>query len=236
MRIMIAVFLLGSLTAAQTGSIAKADPPAKTSTSTAPNQLIIPAGTKVPIALKHAVSTKSTREGESVYAETTFPVVFNDRVLIPAGTYVQGKISHVQRAGHVKGRAEVLMHFTTLIYPSGYTVVLPGSVENAPGVDKTSVKDQEGTIRSDSQAGEKAATVGTSAGTGAVVGGLSNGGKGALVGAGVGGAIGTAIAMFHRGNDVKLDAGTTLEIVIQRDVPLDASRVPTTTRASTSTP
>jgi hypothetical protein len=29
---------------------------------------------------------------------------------------------------------------------------------------------------------------------------------------------------------VKMDAGTTLEIVIQRDVPLDASRVPTTTR------
>jgi hypothetical protein len=113
-------------------------------------------------------------------------------------------------------------------------VLLPGAVENAPGVDKTSVKDQEGTIRSDSQAGEKAATVGTTAGTGAVVGGLSNGGKGALIGAGVGGAIGTAIAMFHRGNDVKLDAGTTLEIVIQRDVPLDPSRVPTTTRAASS--
>jgi hypothetical protein len=230
MRIMIAVFLLGSLTAAQTGSIAKADPPAKTSTSTAPNQLIIPAGTKVPIALKHAVSTKSTREGESVYAETTFPVVFNDRVLIPAGTYVQGKISHVQRAGRVKGRAEVLMHFTTLIYPSGYTVVLPGSVENVPGAEKTSMKDNEGTIRQDSQTGEKVGTVATAAGTGAVIGGLSNGAKGGLIGAGVGGAVGSAIAMLSRGNDVKLDAGTTLEMVIQREVPLDAGRIPAPVR------
>jgi hypothetical protein len=126
------------------------------------------------------------------------------------------------------------MHFTTLIYPSGYTVLLPGAVENAPGVDKTSVKDAEGTIRSDSQAGEKAATVATTAGAGAVAGGLSNGGKGALIGAGIGGAVGTAIALLTRGNDVKLDAGTTLEIVIQRDVPLDASRVPTTTRAYSS--
>jgi type IV secretion system protein VirB10 len=155
-------------------------------------------------------------------------------VLIPAGTYVQGRISHIQRGGRIKGRAEVLMHFTTLIYPSGYTVLLPGAVENAPGVDKTSVKDAEGTIRSDSQAGEKAATVATTAGAGAVAGGLSNGGKGALIGAGIGGAVGTAIALLTRGNDVKLDAGTTLEIVIQRDVPLDASRVPTTTRAYSS--
>jgi hypothetical protein len=226
MRILIAVCLLGSLTPAQTGSIAKADPPAKTSTSTAQTQLIIPAGTKVPIALKHAISTKSTREGESVYAETTFPVVLNDRVLIPAGTYVQGKISHVQRAGHVKGRAEVLMHFTTLIYPSGYTVVLPGSVENVPGAEKTSMKDNEGTIRQDSQTGEKVGTVATAAGTGAVIGGLSNGAKGGLIGAGVGGAVGSAIAMLSRGNDVKLDAGTTLEMVIQREVPLDAGRIP----------
>jgi len=195
-------------------------------------ELIIPAGTKVPVALKHAISTKSTKDGDAVYAETTFPVVVHDRVVIPAGTYVQGRISHIQRAGHVKGRAEVLMHFTTLIYPSGYTVLLPGAVEDAPGVDKTSVKDQEGTIRGDSQAGQKAGTIAETAGTGAVVGGLSNGGKGALIGAGIGGAIGTAIGLFSRGNDVKLDAGTTVEVVIQRDVPLDANRVPTVAKAT----
>jgi type IV secretion system protein VirB10 len=153
-------------------------------------------------------------------------VVLNNRVLIPAGTYVQGKINRVQRAGRIKGRAEVLMHFTTLIYPSGYTVMLPGSVENAPGVDNAGIKDEEGTIRGDSQTGEKVGTVAGSAGTGAVIGGLSHGGKGAAIGAGVGGAVGSAIALLSRGNDVKLEAGTTVEMVIQRPVPLDASRVP----------
>lgn len=190
------------------------------------NRLVIPAGTRVPLALKQALSTKNAKEGDSVYAETTFPVVINERVVIPAGTYVQGKITRVQRGGHVKGRAEVLMHFTSLVYPSGYTVILPGSVEQVPGAEKTSVKDQEGTIRQDSQTGQKAATVATAAGTGAVVGGLSNGGKGALVGAGVGGAVGTAIALLTRGSDVRMDAGTTLEMEIQRDVQLDDSRIP----------
>jgi hypothetical protein len=227
MRVLMTLVLLMSLSTAQTASTAKLDSPEKPTPSTPnQNQLMIPAGTKVPIALKHAISTKSSREGQSVYAETTFPVVLNSRVLIPAGTYVQGKISHVQRAGHVKGRAEVLMHFTTLIYPSGYTVVLPGSVENVPGADKTSMKDEEGTIRQDSQTGEKVGTMATAAGTGAVIGGLSHGAKGGLIGAGVGGAVGSAIAMLSRGNDVKLDAGTTLEMVIQREVPLDAGRIP----------
>src|SRR4029077_4415055 len=171
-------------------------------------------------------------EGDAVYAETTFPVALDNRILIPAGTYVQGKISHVEKAGRIKGTAEVLIHFTTLIYPNGYTVLLPGAVENAPGVDKTAVKDGEGTIRPDSKKGQKSGTVAASAGAGAVVGGLSSGGKGALIGAGVGGAVGTAIALLTRGNDVKLDAGATLEIVIQREVALDASRVPATTRSS----
>jgi type IV secretory pathway VirB10-like protein len=207
--------------------------PAHTTSTTQAVQLSIPSGTHVPVALKHAISTKGSREGDSVYAETTFPVVAPDgRVLIPAGTYVQGRISHIQRAGRIKGRAEVLMHFTTLIYPSGYTVLLPGAVDNAPGVDKSGVNDQEGTIKGDRQTGEKVGTVATSTGTGAMIGGLSNGGKGALIGGGVGGAVGTAIAMLTRGNDVKMDAGTTLEMVIQRDVAVDASRVPENTGRS----
>ena len=91
-----------------------------------------------------------------MYAETAFPFVLNERVVIPAGTYIQGKITRVQRGGHVKGRAEVLIHFTSMIYPNGYTVMLGGSVENTPGAEKTSMKDSEGTIRQDSDTGRKA--------------------------------------------------------------------------------
>jgi type IV secretion system protein VirB10 len=164
MRFLISLFVLGVCAAAQSTST---NPGKGTGAASGDAQeLTIPSGTKVPVALKHAISTRGTREGDAVYAETTFPVVANGRVLIPSGTYVQGRISHIKQAGRLKGRAEVLMHFTTLIYPSGYTVLLPGSVENAPGVDKTRIKDEEGTIRADSQKGEKIATA---AGTGARV-------------------------------------------------------------------
>ena len=199
-------------------------PPASVGDSHA-DQIVIPAGTQVPVALKHAISTKSAREGDPVYAATTFPIVQHDNILVPAGTYVQGRINRVERAGRVKGRAEVLIHFTTLIYPSGYTVLLPGVVENVPGAEKTSIKDAEGTIRQDRQTGEKVEKAAGTAATGAVIGGLSNGLKGAGIGAGVGGAVGAAIAMLTRGADVRLEAGTTVQMVIQRDVPLDAARI-----------
>jgi hypothetical protein len=224
MSTIIILFLACGLAAAQ--ATPGAEPGSAMASAGDPEPLTIPSGTKVPLALKQAISTKNAREGDAVYAVTTFPVVINDRIVIPPGTYVQGRISSVKRGGRVKGRAEVLMHFSTLIYPSGYTVVLPGAVENVPGAEKTSMKDEEGTIRQDSQTGEKAKTVATAAGTGAVVGGLSNGVKGGLIGAGVGGGIGTAIGLLTRGNDVRMEAGTTLEMVIQREVPLDASRIP----------
>jgi hypothetical protein len=196
---------------------------------------VIPAGAKIPLLLKQAISTKNARDGDAVYAETAFPFVVNERILVPAGTYIQGKIAHVERAGRVKGRAEILMHFTSMIYPSGYTVMLPGSVENTPGADNKGVKDKEGTIRQDSDTGKKieeAAKGGVYGGSGgALAGGLSSGLNGARIGAGVGAAAGIAWALLKRGSDVKLDVGTSIEMEIQREIPVDMTRI-----ASAKTP
>lgn len=226
MRFVMSLLLLSGLAAGQSTSNAPA-PAASTETQ---KQVVIPADTQIPVTLKQAISTKNAREGDAVYGQTAFPVVLNDRVLVPAGTYVQGRITRAARGGRVKGRAEVLIHFTTLIYPSGYTVMLPGAIENVPGAEKSSIKDSEGTIRQDSQTGQKVEKAAGTAATGAVVGGLSNGLKGAGIGAGVGGALGTAIALLTRGSDVRLEAGTTVQMVIQRDVPLDPNRIPVAMR------
>jgi len=189
------------------------------------SQVMIPAGTRIPIALKNTISTKGNHEGDPIYAQSTFPVVINDRIIVPAGTYVQGKISSIKPAGHIKGRAEVLIHFTSLIYPSGYTVLLPGSIENAPGVDNAKVKDKEGTIQADSNKGKTAATIAGPAADGALTGAVIHGGEGALIGAGIGGAVGTAIAALTHGNEVKMPPGTTLEVVLQRDIAVDGNRI-----------
>jgi len=194
-----------------------------------PNATIIPAGTKIPLVLKQAISTKNAKEGDAVYAETSFPFVVNDRMLIPAGTYIQGKISRVEHPGRMKGRAALLLHFTSMIYPSGYTVMLPGSVENTPGADDKGVKDKEGTIQADKDTGkriEDAAKGGAVGGTVGSLGGLAAGGlNGARYGGLAGLAGGVAWALLKHGPDVKLDVGTSLEMEIQRAIPVDASRI-----------
>jgi len=242
MRELLTVLLISGMAFAQTADSPKPDasassapPAAATPSPAAPaapdaNTFTIPAGTKIPLSLKQAISTKNAREGDAVYAETAFPYVADNRVIVPAGAYIQGNIAHVERAGHGHGRAEILMHFTSIIYPSGYTVMLPGSVENTPGADNKSVKDSEGTIQQDSNTGKKvedAAKNGTY-GTigGATAGGLATGGlNGARVGAGAGAAAGVAWALLKRGPDVKLDVGTSIEMEIQRPITVDASRI-----------
>ncbi len=220
----IGVLLLAGIAIAAAQTSPPPNPAAPAAESQKP-MLTIPAGTTIPLSLKQAISTKTAKDGNPVYAETAFPYVVNDRVVIPAGTYIQGKIERVQRGGHVTGRAEVLIHFTSMIYPNGYTVMLGGSVENTPGAEKTSMKDSEGTIRQDSDAGKKAKEAAGGATTGAVIGAVTGGGKGAGIGAGVGGAAGLAVGMLSRGADVRLEPGASIEMEIQREVTVDASRV-----------
>jgi len=231
MRVLIALVLLCGAGVAQENPSSNANTNSSTSLRPGPragaSDITIPAGTRVPVVLKNTISTKSNHVGDPIYAQSTFPVAVDDRIVVPAGTYVQGKIISIKPAGRIKGRAEVLIHFTTLIYPSGYTVMLPGSLENAPGVDKTKMKDKEGTIQADSGKGERAAKIAVpAAGGGATVGALSTGTRaGTAEGAGIGAALGIGIAMLMHGNEVKMGPGTTLEVVLQRDVPVDGNRI-----------
>src|SRR5260370_1414069 len=51
--------------------------------------LTIPSGTRVPLTLKQAISTKTAKDGDPVYTETAFPFLVNDRVMIPDGTSIE---------------------------------------------------------------------------------------------------------------------------------------------------
>ena len=220
----------GQAVAPQSSNDAKAAPASiAPADANDPNVAVIPSGSKVPLLLKQAISTKNAREGDAVYAETAFPFVQNDRILIPAGTYIQGKISRVEKPGRGKKRAELLIHFTSMIYPSGYTVMLPGSVENTPGSDSNGVKDKEGTIQADKDTGKRAGDTVKGAAEGGMVGAIGGAAAGGYNGARYGGlaglAGGAALALLKHSPDVKLDVGTSIEMEIQRDVKVDASRI-----------
>ncbi len=191
-----------------------------------PGTITIPAGTEVPLRLSQALTTKNAKVGDPVYAETAFPITVNDHIVIPAGTFVQGRISEIQRPGRVKGRAQVLFHFTTLIYRSGYTVMLPGAVENMPGAEKQEVKDKEGTVQEAGNRGEDVKTVGKVAATGAGIGAMAGRSvKGAGIGGAAGAAAGLGWVLLTRGPNITLPAGTSVQMVLQRPLTVKADRI-----------
>jgi type IV secretory pathway VirB10-like protein len=185
----------------------------------------VPAGTKVPLTLTQGITSKTAREGDPVYAQTAFPVTQNNRIVIPAGSYVQGVVRHVVRPGKVKGRAELQMSFTSMIFPNGYTVLLPATVQGVPGSQNVDTKGSEGTIQGQGSKGKDAATIAKAAGAGAGIGAISGSGKGAGIGAAAGSALGIATVLLTRGPEIQLDPGSSVEMILERDLSLEGGKL-----------
>jgi type IV secretion system protein VirB10 len=188
-------------------------------------QLVVPIGTKLPLVLNNAVTTRNAHDGDPVYLETVFPVVLNDRIVVPAGSYVQGEILEAKRPGRVKGHGEMRIRLTTMILPNGYTVKFDAIPTNA-GTGGNEATDKEGAITGDTDKTGDVGTVIKTTGAGAAIGaiaGRSAGGAG--IGAGVGAAAGLATILLTRGPELELPRGTTLDIVLDRPLYLDAARI-----------
>ena len=152
MKILTASFCFLLLIGIATAQSSVAPNPSAPSVEPGKAMLTIPAGTSIPLSLKQAISTKTAKDGDP-YTPDRLSLRGERTSRDSGGNLYPGKVERVQRGGHVKGRAEVLIHFTSMIYPNGYTVMLGGSIENTPGAEKTTMKDSEGTIRQDSDTG-----------------------------------------------------------------------------------
>lgn len=198
---------------------------------------ILPAGTRLPIQLRQPLSTKDARPGDPVYAQTSFPVVFEGNIVVPAGTWVQGEVDMVKRAGRIKGTAEMQFHLTKLIYANGYTLDIAAAIDQVPG-DANSTMKEPGTVKRDSEKGKDLERVGTGASQGGQIGALAGAASGGGIRSlGVGGlagvAAGTLIAMLARGSDVRFETGTAVEIALAKPMAVEREKA---TRAGGTTP
>jgi hypothetical protein len=181
----------------------------------------VPAGTKVLLQLRSGINTRSAKAGRWRLPGLDFPVVVGNKVMIPSGVYVQGVVDRVARAGHVKGKAQLDMHFTSIIFPNGTVVEIPGLVNSLPGARKQSVKDDgEGTIEQDADKGRNAGKVRRRdrhsnrrhgwlhrrPGRGIRI-------AGGVAGIGAGLAAVGLVSLFTRGADVNIESGTQVEMV-----------------------
>ncbi|MCU1272515.1 MAG: hypothetical protein JWN74_3809 [Acidobacteriaceae bacterium] len=85
--------------------------------------ITIPAGTHLAMALTHPVDSKTIHRGDEIFAQTTSPVIVSNQVVIPAGTFVQGKVDKLARRG---SRGELLMRSVSVVFPNGYVASIGG--------------------------------------------------------------------------------------------------------------
>src|SRR5438477_13143666 len=76
--------------------------------------IVVPAGTIIPVALTNRITTKNAKDGDGVYAKTVFPITIDNKIIIPEGSHVRGKITEVRKPGRVKGKGELTVTFQIL--------------------------------------------------------------------------------------------------------------------------
>lgn len=200
-----------------------------------PATLTVPAGTKLPLVLHNSITTRNAKPGDPVYLETLFPIVISNKILVPAGSYVQGEIISTKRPGKVKGVGEMQLRLNTMILPNGYTVNF-NAIPNNAGTGGNESVDSEGNIKGDTDKATDAGTILKGTAIGAGIGGIaSRSAGGAGIGAAAGAAVGLMAVLLTRGPELELPRGTTLDVVIDRAVYLDASFITFTDPGHAST-
>lgn len=213
----------------QEGPQTEAPPPVAPKPTPAPQagpaqKIVVPAGTRVGVVLQNGISTRSAKPGDSVYLQTNFPVVMNNRIVIPVGSYLRGELIESKRPGRVKGRGEFRMRLNTLIFPTGYTVDLNAAPRSADSGGKETM-DEEGKVTGGSDKGKDVGTVATTTAAGAEIGAIAGRGKGAGIGAGIGGLAGLAAVLLTRGPEAELPRGSTMDVVFERQLVLDGNQI-----------
>ena len=174
--------------------------------ATAPRtvRVTVPEGTAVHMTLASLVGSATSQVGDSVSGTTTSAILVGDRVAIPAGSTIQGKVTGVDPA--TKGLK---------VGEKGGTVVLSFTKVTTPNGDSSPMS---GSLTSEGKSGGKTAgIIGGSAAGGAILGKIIGGEtKDAAIGAVIGTGIGTGIAAGTKGKEVVLPVGTDLLITLDR--------------------
>ena len=153
----------------------------------------IPVGQEIDVRLSNSLSSETAQVEQRFEATTAVDLMQDGRVLVPAGSMVQGVVSGVDKAGRVDRSGSLTLTFDRIRVRGR---------DHDMRATATQVFESKG-IRSE------AGTAGVGAGVGGIVGGIIGGVKGAILGAAIG--AGGAIAATD-GKDIELPAGSVVRI------------------------
>jgi len=182
--------------------------------SAANSQAAIAAGTHVMMALRSPLNTTSGTKGSAVYLELLFPVIQDNRVIIPAHTLVRGTVERNKRPGHLNRVSEFRFHFTNMIFPNNYVLAIDGVLQSIPGSSRVRAE-ENGALKPVDQTEKVVIPAVAGAVAGAVIGSASHFGIGKFIGAGLGAGLGLGSVLLIRGDDINLRPGVNVEMVLR---------------------
>jgi len=103
--------------------------------------ITLPPGTRLSLALVRSISFKHSRRGDRVNLQVVFPVISGNTMVIPPGTYVQGVLDEITRSDR---RYEVLamrLRSADMAFSTGYTVSISGPLDLNPTYGKLAPPD-----------------------------------------------------------------------------------------------
>src|ERR1700683_337316 len=87
--------------------------------------ITVPSGSRIALVLTQPIQTRNLHRGDDIYAQVVSPVTAGNEVVIPPGTFVQGKVDKLERHG---GRGELRVQSMSITFPDGYTAPVAGPV------------------------------------------------------------------------------------------------------------
>jgi type IV secretion system protein VirB10 len=182
-----------------------------------PAQYTIAQGTHILLSLTNPISTKDSKEGDPIYLTTAMPIAQGGRVVIPRGSYVRASVSKSKAAGRGANKGELFIRFDSLTLPNGVTRDFHARLTSADTVNGK-VDPDEGKI-SGTGKNTKPGEVGRDVGIGSMGGVLIGSAAGhPITGLGIGAAAGAAAVLLGKNKDVVLPRGTSVEMVLDRDL------------------
>ena len=185
------------------------------------SRTVLPAGTEFGVELLDTLSTRFNEKGDTFRARVFRDVLLHQGIVIPEGTQLYGRITHLKRAGRIRGRAQMSLRFDELRFLDGRNI---GFEATLVGIDQRSdenLKDEEGTIEARATKGKDLGKIGKTSAVGALIGVMAGGKTGSGVGALSGAAVGLGRVLLTRGKDAQLETRTRLRIRLIEDLELN---------------
>jgi hypothetical protein len=164
-----------------------------------PKPVTIESGTTLSVRMIDAIDTARNQPGDTFRATLDSPITVDDKVIIPQGAEITGRVAELKASGHFAGKPELALELTSV------------SMNGRKYTLHTDQYSREGSSRGKNTA----AKAGGGAAIGSIIGAIAGGGKGAAIGGVVGAGAGGGVQAASKGQSVKVASEALLSFRLE---------------------